>query len=370
MKIFKSLLLCATLFLFSACSSTTDTNPISGGNNAGGVQAKVTCVKGIPDGSKAVVRGTTDTIHLVNGCFETANNGIVAGRASAIENDTILVFNDTSLFALTIPFNMLGDTVQMVSTNLNLLNAKTGQFDSILAVVYDKAHIHERFVKMKKAYTSTKVQFHVSMYSPVNGSDYQIHYEFHKGDSVWTSELITAERGAEFSNDVSEMDSGSVPKIDTSDLFTIHGINTPHKVNVTSIYGISKIFVDGVETKNIVDTVWGKNIHTIKVIDSAGYSANAKIHSYVGYDFANDTGLSNIHNIYNSTYRIGIKIDTVSQISSASDTNSIVITYSFNGNLLHPSYFGNGHYIFDIGHKVGDSLEVTIPAQFKNTFIY
>lgn len=342
MRHFATFLLGIALFIFTGCSSSSSDNPLTGGTTNGVLS---TCVKGIPEGSKAVIRGANDTMNLVNGCFDFSTSK-VAARAMSNENDTILVFNDTSLFALTIPFNMLGDTVQMVSTNLNLLNASNGQFDSILAVVFDKAHIHERAVKMKRAYTATKVQYHVSMYSPVNGGEYKIHYEFHKGDSVWISELITAERGAQFDNNVSDMDSGSIPKIDTSDFFTDLRKDTIHTVKAKSIYGVAKMYIDGIEKNTFKDSIRGIHKHTVKAIDSAGYVSNKEIYSFVGYDVSDK--VISIENIPNENGGKTYILDIVFTPTYVNDTLYLKNdTYGISKNNI--ANVRNGHYVYSIG---------------------
>lgn len=377
-------LLGMALFLFTGCfDSNNATNPVTGENVATGVSTS-TCVKGIPNGSKAVIRGTKDTVNLVNGCFDlsgTSTSSKVAARAMALESDTILVFNDTSLFALTIPFAMLGDTFQMVATNLNLTEAKQGQFDSILAVVYDKGHIHERFVKMKKASTNSKVQYHVSMYSPVNGGDYQIHYEFHKADSVWTSELITAERGSEFTNTVADMDSGSVPRIDTSDLFKEYGTTLAHTVKATSIYGIAKVIVDNVEGATFNDTAWGLHKHNVKVIDSAGYHSTAVLWSYVGYNFRKDITDSLMSYDETNTlsvkyYNVNMSIDTMTAniTPTALDTNHTAIKFIYGNHTLAynlNSYIEkSGHYSYNIGIMDNGGFTISTNDKARKTFIY
>ena len=289
-----------SLFLFG-CSSTdnglaSSTDSTKTIKIAAGTQ---TCLKGIPNNTFAVSRLTGEKVAVgTNGCFDITNtttgriaaSGITyrsteTGTVSTLP-DTIVLVNDSSIFSLTIPMTMLGDTFQMVQTTITIQRAKVGEYDSVLAIVYDTAHIKERKAAMRWAYDLNSIDYNLNFYSPDTGKPFQIHYEFHKGDSIWTSELITAQPGSSFIRNDTELAAGSVPKFDTTSLINEYGSNWIDTIKPTSIYGIQSITIDGNNTNTFSDTAWGWNIHSVKVLDKAGYSNIVKINSFVGHTYS------------------------------------------------------------------------------------
>lgn len=237
------------------------------------VNATLTCLSKYRQGTYAYFRNTGIKVNLDSkGCFETVVPPRFEGAArSASINDTIIFKNDSALFSLTIPFNSLGDTIDMVQTDVAIRGIKNDSYDSVTAIVFDRKHIKERKANMRKAYSSSKTDWSIKFYSPVNGNDFLIHFEYHKGAKKWTSELITAEVGSSFNGD-STLAEGSVPSpVDTIGLKE-YGSDSVFTVKATSIYGISSYKIDGKDGNTVTDTAWGVNKHTVTVVDSAGYS--------------------------------------------------------------------------------------------------
>lgn len=279
--------LLALLFLMlnlTACENVVD-NPITATDThtvVSGVKSQ-TCISSFKSGTVAKLRHSGATVALdANGCFDFGSVSTVAARSASVE-DTVVLENDSSLFSLTIPFSYLGDTIQMVQTDMAIRRANNGKYDSVIAIIYDSLHIRERKAAMRKAYTSKYTDWSLKFYSPVNGNDFHVHFEYHKGDSSWSSELVIAEVGSSFQSNDTDIVIGSVPMVDTSTTFSQYGKDTSFNVSAHSIYGIAKITIDGKATSSFSDTNWGMNTHTIKVTDRAGYTSTKKITSYKGF---------------------------------------------------------------------------------------
>lgn len=338
------LYLALALFAFlTGCFDSSATNATTTpSENTGGVTvtAKSTCLSKVAKNSKAFVRGTSDTFSVdANGCFEVPAGQKVAtfaGRAAS-EEPTVVLVNDSSLFSLTIPFSMLGDTFQMVQTDLAIRRAKIGQFDSVLAIVFDKDHIKERKARMRKASNSNSVDWSLKFYSPDTGSAFLVHFEFHKGDSTWTSELVTAEPGSSFDRNVSEYSNGSVPNVDTTDILMEVGKIIPTAIKATSIYGIAKIQVDGITSDSIKSYPAGRFAHIVKVTDSAGYSSTVKIHSYLGENLVLDSSKI-VSTTYDNVDIIRCKSNCIEGITELNDT------LYYNGVTLNRMYISDEHY--------------------------
>lgn len=356
---FYTILFALFMVLAVGCDNS-DVNPLTSSDTTSTVvpAAKKTCLSGkVASGTYAVNRSTGEKVSLdANGCFDFgATSSKVAARAMTSE-DTIIFKNDSSLFSLTIPFYMLGDTVQMMQTDMAIRNARIGKYDSVIAIIFDKSHIKERKAVMRKASSSSKTDWSIKFYSPVNGNDFLIHFEFHKGNTSWTSELITAEVGSSFNGDTT-LDNHSTPVVLDTTFFKDYDKDSSFNVRAYSIYGIAKMYVDGKESNVVSDTQWGIKSHSIKVLDSAGYSSTLKINIINGKfipdslikNNANMGGLdANNNNVMFNGYILDSGFVTIGKTyPNAKDTTVFDYSYSYKGHSLSPvSNYAKDYYFY------------------------
>lgn len=231
-----------------------------------------TCLEyknGIPAGTYAKRIRTGESVKLDSkGCFSFEPRAEVAARSLAI-GDSIIFYNDSALFSITIPYVSNGDTINVVPTVVSLKNCPNNAVDSVYLAVFDKVHILSRKVKMKKANFGDSSEYGRTLWSVDNGNTFQVHYEIHAKTSTWATSVISSEPGGTISLNYSQVKKSSVPNAigfsDSvffySDSLVIFGDDsipsrftvskTSIKLGAYSIYGIASIKVDGVLTDSI-----------------------------------------------------------------------------------------------------------------------
>ena len=288
MKLFTIFILLG-MFLIG-CSSTSETpNPI--GPTSGIVKTcldagdnklpKGTIAERISDGAKVALDQ--------NGCFNfDSPTSSVAARAMA--SDTIVFYNDSALFALTIPYLSNGDTIQIVPTIVVLQDAPNAEVDSVDLVVFDRTHILSRTVNLRRADYGDSSSFSRTLWSVDNGAKVYVHFQIN-GKKTFSSSVYTIYPGSVAFRNWTQVKSGAVPNMShgvgsftsnsiehllaafESPCDTIIGDSVKViKVNARSIYGIASIRIDGIETDSfgVVDSV-GLFKKYITITDSAGY---------------------------------------------------------------------------------------------------
>lgn len=246
-------------------------------------------------------RTTLDTL----GCFSFNASTPVASRLYAArtvaEGDSIIFYNDSALFSVTIPFLNDGDTIQVVPTVVSLRNVPDAKVDSVFLAVFDKVNILSRKVKLKRADFGDSSEYGRTLWSVESDNPFQIHFEIHSSLPTWASSVITSEPGGTVTRDYVQIRSSEVPRIlnvvDSMYFYTLVNNNgsvetrTPNRklnpygdiqIQASSIYGIAEIKVNGVVTNTLTPPVFVpltvdellEPVYTtalIEVRDSAGY---------------------------------------------------------------------------------------------------
>lgn len=254
----------------------------------------------IPKGTMAKLTKSLQTTKVdSNGCFSFSTPK-VAGRMLE-GNDSVIFYNDSALFSVTIPYLNNGDTIQVVPTLVSLQKVPNVEIDSAFLVVYDRAHPQiQRKVKLKRTNYGTSSDYARTLWS-VDGSIFQVHFAVtNKAKVNLASSVIESEAGGMVFRLYSDISKTYGPKLvgirDTIFFHTgidtvfhlpkyqgFYGVGlftTSAKVNAESIYGISKILVDGVETDSITPLVNSFKEYTLTLVDSAGYVTNRKLMAY------------------------------------------------------------------------------------------
>lgn len=314
MKLKLSLLaLVATLFV--GCSTTdSGTNSTSEGAPVAGVKhciRSVTASNAIPGGTKAIRLSDSSVATVdINGCYEFAARTTVTGFAGRAMDatDSVQLYNDSALFAVTLPYVTAGDTVNVVPTIVTLQNAPNSEVDSVHLVVYDKVHILSRKVRLRRSNDGEHSSFSRTLWSRDDGRTVLVHFQIN-GSRTFASSVYEMEPGAIEIRDWSKVKTGSVPtlthgfgsfsilgktmpsifnpgdtnfvekdtvynyvadsslKIDT----VITGDVTSVQFRGKSIYGISSIKY-GAETSIDVSSLVGLGKFAVTLTDSAGYT--------------------------------------------------------------------------------------------------
>lgn len=255
---------------------------------------KGTIAERTSDGSKAVLDA--------NGCFEfSSTSSKVAARASG-SSDSVIFYSDSALFALTIPYSSGGDTIPVVPTIVVLQDAPNAEVDSVDLIVYDKVHLLSRKVQLKRADYGDSSSFSRTLWSIDNNQKVYVHFQIN-GTKTFASSVYTVYPGSVAFRTWSQVRTGAVPKM-------IHGFGTlpgPYtnydsikstvhydsilttdsvegiKLIASSIYGISKFEIDGVQTDSLIlNKTPGVHVAKITLTDSAGYVENEEFR-YLNY---------------------------------------------------------------------------------------
>lgn len=232
-----------------------------------------TCLEsktGLPAGTYAFRRLTKEKQYLdSNGCFSFPQRGssLVAARIVAGE-DSVIFYNDSALFSLSIPYVSQGDTLEVVPTVISLKNCPNLKVDTVYLAVFDKENILSRKVRMKRANFGDSSEYGRTLWSVDNGNTFQVHFEIHSNASTWASRVIQSEPGGTISLNYDQIQASSVPTLKnisdsiffySGDIVNISGDSLPKntysdttlKIQAYSIYGIASVTVDGIVSDSI-----------------------------------------------------------------------------------------------------------------------
>lgn len=285
MKLFTLFTLLGIFLL--GCSSTANTSVASDAGifktclDAGDNKLpKGTIAERVSDGAKVALDQ--------NGCFSfDEQETTVAARA--MSSDSIVFYNDSALFALTIPYLSNGDTIQIVPTIIVLQDAPNAEVDSVDLVVFDRTHILSRMVNLRRADYGDSSSFSRTLWSVDNGAKVYVHFQIN-GKKTFSSSVYTVYPGSVAFRNWTQVKNGAVPNM-------THGVGSFYdnkgnyyyskmcdtvvsdsvksiKIISHSIYGIASVRIDGVETDSVAvaDTI-GFTKHHILITDSAGYTS-------------------------------------------------------------------------------------------------
>lgn len=326
----KKILCALILFSLAGCDFGTESTPKV--NEPKEIKTCLEYKEGqVPRGTYAQRQLTGEKVALdANGCFSFQTQSVQAAR-QLDEADSILFYNDSALFSLTIPFLNNGDTINIVPTIISLKNCPNSRIDSVFMVAYDKTNYLSRKVKMKRASYEDSSEYGRTLWSIENGSVFQIHYEIHeKNGFKWPSKVVTSEPGGTVTLDFNQvngrsgLDLESIPDtliFYTDSIMYLSDVQaspnkkydfskTSYSLRKNLIYGAASIKVNGVEQ----DT-----IHFDGVVDSFQYHPKTQVDSLLALP---DTVLIT-NTRYNSQTR---KYDT----SITPVFNSMRALYSYN----------------------------------------
>lgn len=285
----------ALLALVLAGCSSTSTSDITGpGTIASGIKS---CIRStdasvkVPAGTKAIRKSDSAVVSVdANGCYEFAEPVIASGflARSLAEGDSVQLYNDSALFAITLPYINGSDTVSIVPTIVTLQNSPNAEVDSVHLVVYDKVRMLSRKVKLRKADYGDSSSYSRTLWSKDDGSAVLVHFQIN-GVRTFASSVYTVEPGSFVYLNWNKIKNGAVPAL-------IHGTGTYTdstgtyktlayakidtvvdtsvkfiKLRAKSIYGITQINagVDSIDVSSIITQV-GISI-PVTMTDSAGY---------------------------------------------------------------------------------------------------
>lgn len=320
----KHLLLAFIAMLFFVGCSSHEGSPITGGTTTtSGIK---TCIKssaagtGIPAGTiaKRLSDGATASLDA-NGCYELPVTGIASGfsaRALA-DADSVQLYNDSALFAISIPYISSGDTISVVPTIVTLQNVPNAEVDSVLLIVYDKAHALSRRIKLRQADYGDSSSWSRTLWARDDGSAVKVHFQI-SGTRTVASSVYTVNPGSMVFRNWIQVKAGAVPFIphtytDTLMLdSSLTAMNLAYKIdtivdtsvkivniNQSSIYGIQSMKVDGVEATsiNVESVVNASKTFYVTLTDSVGYTTSdsvkvvrysGNLHSRLGCLIGND----------------------------------------------------------------------------------
>jgi hypothetical protein len=285
-------------FFMTACSSTDGGSITNPGETVAGVK---TCIRSststsLPGGTKAI-RKSDSAVALVdaNGCYEfkssVVSNGFLARSLEA--TDSVQFYNDSALFAITLPYITAGDTVNVVPTPIVLQDVPKAEADSVHLVVYDKVNMLSRKIKLRTASGNGVVDYGRTLWSRDDGASVLVHFQIN-GKKVLASSVYDVQPGALLSVDWSDVSKSEVPSVihgsgsfvwhyedyvDTAFADTFYHVDSVvdtsvkwMKFSAKSIYGISSIKYDGQDSVDVSGIInrYGFAI-PVTITDSAGY---------------------------------------------------------------------------------------------------
>lgn len=178
-----------------------------------------TCLEyknGIPVGTYAKRVRTGESVQLDSkGCFSFPARAEVAARSLAT-GDSVIFYNDSALFSITIPYVSNGDTINVVPTILSMKNCPNTKVDSVFIVVYDRQNILSRRVRMKKANFGDSSEYGRTVWS-VEGSTFNVHFEMWDNSSSWPSSVVSSEAGGTVTRDYKQVESQNAVSLETPD---------------------------------------------------------------------------------------------------------------------------------------------------------
>ena len=299
----KLFLILSIAMLFIGCSSTASSDsPITGNQTT--LTGVKTCLKSsvagqsVPAGTiaKRLSDGATATLDA-KGCYELPAHGAVLARAfSDSTNDSVQLYNDSALFAITIPYMTAGDTISVSPTLVTLQDAPNVEVDSVHLIVYDKTRMLTRKVKLRVADYGDSSSYSRTLWIRDNSSPVKVHFQI-SGVRTFASSIISVQPGSSVFRSWNQIKEGSVPyvlhgrgiivdslgvhklipaygKLDTVVDSTVKSI----RIHSSSIYGIASMKIDGVEGTSVdvsnflsFDGLVQKSV-VVSITDSAGYS--------------------------------------------------------------------------------------------------
>lgn len=288
-----------------------------------GHESNLTCLEAVqgsfPKGTYARLQKAGNKVKLSdNGCYSFATSAVAAREMAT--NDSVIFYNDSALFTLTIPYQSGTDTIQIVPTQISLKNVPNNQVDSVYLVVYDKTNILSRKIKLRKTDYGDSSDYGRTLWS-VDGANFQVHFDIH-GNTTSASTIIKAQSGGIVSREYYQIKSvESLRFLNIADSMFFWEITPPSiaydgdtmnkvtknqmisksgsfKIEAYSIYGIQQIKVNGIVkdslnsplkmpyydslTMNEKGSVRSYSITTfdkvnVTITDSAGYSITKEV---------------------------------------------------------------------------------------------
>jgi hypothetical protein len=236
------------------------------------------------------------------------------------EGDSVIFYNDSALFSVTIPFLNDGDTIQVVPTVVSLRNVPNAKVDSVFLAVFDRVNILSRKIKLKRANFGDSSEYGRTLWSVESSNPFHIHFEIHSSQSSpIASSVISAEPGGTVSREYVQIRPSAVPTLlnitDSIFFYSEQILNfssnaipkntysdTTLKIRAYSIYGIASIKVDNIlsdsipyftpdsiyyvgESKdqfNLILNAKPAKTFTVTVTDSAGYIESRVLKAWSG----------------------------------------------------------------------------------------
>lgn len=182
-------------------SSSSSENPVSPGGGVT-VQGASTCLDykngQLPVGTYAKRVSTGEKAQLDSkGCFSFPATAEVASRSAG--TDSIQFYNDSALFALSVPYINHGDVIHVVPTTISYKGCPNSLIDSVFLVVFDSEHMLSRRVKMKRATYRDTSEYSRTVWSLEGGNTFKVHFEVFDKSARWPSQLIESEPGSTMS---------------------------------------------------------------------------------------------------------------------------------------------------------------------------
>lgn len=264
------------------------------------VESKMTCIEAsqglLPAGSWASFKGSKSKMPLdSNGCFKVPSANRIAARS--MKTDSILIYNDSALFTVTLPFKEGGQHISVVPTIINLRNVPNPRIDSAFVVVFDRENpTIQRQVKLKRTNYGTYSDYSRTLWSSDDGGTFQVHFNLQEPNRpIKNAPVITSEPGGVITVEFDMIKEQLMPRINIADTLIFNStpdsfvtrldmysflldsalFNTSTaKVNPVSIYGIASITIDGIAMDSINEPefefvrIKGDTVTTVTVFDS------------------------------------------------------------------------------------------------------
>ena len=302
----KLTLLALVATLFAGCSSMdSSVSDATESATIAGVKHCVTSKDALPKGTKAIRLSDSAVTTLdTNGCYDFPARTTATGIAARVMDatDSVQLYNDSALFAVTLPYVSAGDTINVVPTIVTLQNAPNTEVDSVFLVVYEKTHILSRLVKLRKVNYGDSSSYSRTLWNRDGGPNILVHFQF-DGKTKFASTVYTAEPGGIVERNWNQIvaapgmsvvhDSGSFVDYRNGNSYKSENVDTIVDTSVKtvkltgkakSIYGISKINYNGLDSLD-VSTLIGERLVVVTLTDSAGYSITDTMKVIRGYKF-------------------------------------------------------------------------------------
>lgn len=205
--------------LLAGCSSSNTSDITGPGTTTSGIK---TCLRSsdgaikIPGGTKVIRKSDSSVVKVdANGCYEFPTEAVASGflARSLAEVDSVQLYNDSALFAVTLPYITGNDTISIVPTIVTLQDIPNADVDSAFMVAYDKVHILSRKVRLRRADDGETSSFSRTLWSRDDGSTILVHFLMKGPTKTFSSKVYNIEPGALIFRKWEHLNTGSVPSL-------------------------------------------------------------------------------------------------------------------------------------------------------------